>query len=116
MMVSGDEAAMVFGMETGASVAALDTHSIDLGRMSILDPLPSPLHHASRTLQVFILLLRQTTIILATIVVSPGIFLKNAPTLDKITPLSKGHPLANPSRASSKMGLRKDRMHKGVNR
>ena len=87
--------------------------SIDLGSRSILDLLPSPLHHASRTPQVFVLLLHQTTITFATIVVSPGISLKNAPILDKITPLSKG-PLANPSRASSKMRLRKGRMHKGV--
>ena len=90
-------------------------HNIDLGSRSILDLLPSPLHHASRTPQVFLLLLRQTTIILATIVVSLSISLKNAPTLDKITPLSKGHPSANPNRASLKMGLRKDRVHKGVN-
>jgi len=65
--------------------------------------------------QVFVLLLCQTTITLATIVVNPGISLKNAPTLDKITPLSKGHPSANPNRASLKVGLRKGRMHKGEN-
>jgi len=64
---------------------------------------------------VFVLLLCQTTIILATIEVNLGISLKNAPVLDKITPLSKGHPPANPSRASLKMGLRKDRIHKGLN-
>jgi len=45
----------------------------------------------------------------------PGHFSKECPTLAKITPLSKGHPLANPSRANSKMGLRMDKMHKGVN-
>ena len=90
-------------------------HNIDQGSRYILDLLPSPPHHASRTPQVFVPLLRPTTITLATIVVSPGIFLKHAPTLAKITPLSKGHPVANPSRANSKMGLRKDKMHKGVN-
>ena len=90
-------------------------HNIDQGSSYILDLLPSPLHHASRTPQVFVPPLRPTTIILVSIVVSLGIFLKNAPTLAKLTPLSKGHLLANPSRASSKMGLRKDKMRKGVN-
>ena len=79
-------------------------HSIDPGSRFILDLLPSPQHHASRTPQVFVLLLCQTTITLAIIVVNPGISLKNTPTLDKITPLSKDRPPANPNRANLKMG------------
>ena len=96
-------------------VVLFPLHNIDQGSRYILDLLPSPLHHASRTPQVFAPLLRPTTIILVSIVVSLGIFPKSAPTPAKPTPLSKGHPWANPSRANSGLGLRKDKMCKGEN-
>ena len=96
-------------------VVLFPLHNIDQGSRYILDLLPSPLHHASRTPQVFAPLLRTTTIILVSIVVSLGIFPKSAPTPAKPTPPSKGHLLANPSQANSGLGLREDNRCKGVN-
>ena len=90
-------------------------YSTYLGSKFILDLLPSPQHHASRTPQVFVLLPRRTTITLAIIVLNPGISLKNAPTLDKITPLSNGCLPSNLNQAILKMWLRKGRMHRGEN-
>ena len=47
--------------------------------------------------------------------VKPGHFSKECPYPRQNIPLSKDHLLANPNRASLKMGLRKGKMHKGVN-
>ena len=90
-------------------VVLFPLHNIDQGSRYILDLLPSSLHHASRTPQVFTPLLRPTTITLVSIVVSLGIFPKSAPTPAKPTPLSKGHLWANPSRVNSGLGLRRDK-------
>ena len=90
-------------------------HNIDQGSRYTLDLLPSLLHHASRTPQVFAPLLRPATITLVSIVVSLGIFLKSALTPAKPTLPSKGHLWANPSRANSGLGFRKDKMCKGEN-
>ena len=90
-------------------------YSTDLGSRFILDLLSSLQHHASRTPPAFVLLLHKTTITLAIIVVNPDISPRNAPTQDKITPISKGRLPANLNRASLKMWLKKVKMHRGVN-
>ena len=87
--------------------------STDLGSTFILGLLPSLQHHASQMPQAFILPLHRTTIILVIIVVNPNISPRNAPTLNSITPISKGRLPAILNRASLRMWLKKVKMHRG---